>query len=505
MALQDGRQTGTARALAAIDLGNSSGRVHLGRLAGDRLVIREVYRFRNGPVRVAERWYWDILHILDEVETGLRHAAAEAGEAPLSIGVDSFGVDYCFLDRSDALMAPPRHMRDPRTHGLFAEVYKLLPRDALYRRTGTMEIEINTLVQLLADRREQPWLHDNARSLLFTPDFIAWWLSDRHVSEVTIASTSQLVDPAARSWARDVAERLAIPTHFLNPLVEPGSVIGPVRPSLVQSLGLAAGSHVVAVASHDTSAAVAAAPLASPATAFISLGTWSLLGREIAEPLVSAAACAENFTNECGAGGRIVFHKILMGLWLLQECHARWRMQHPALDHDAIHAAAAQARPLQFVFDVNDPGFVAPENMLQAIAAWFEERGLAAPRTVGEFARAIYDSLALSYREAIAALEVLLRAPVPDIHIVGGGAKAAVLCQAVADATGRIVHTGPEEAAVAGNMICQLMAGRALADLEEGRALVRRSTAIGRYQPAPGDAWDDAARRLRQIAGRTAG
>ena len=504
MALQDRsrRRAGSELALVAIDLGSSNGRVHLGGLDEDRLVVREIHRFWNGPVRVAERWYWDILHILNEVEIGLGRATEEAGRAPLSIGVDSFGVDYCFLDKGEALMASPRHMRDPRTRGLFAEVYKLLPRETLYRRTGAMEIEINTLLQLFAERREQPWLQENAHSLLFTPDLIAWSLSGRRVSEVTIASTSQLVDPATRNWATDVAERLAIPTRFLNPLIEPGTVIGPVRQQLAASLGLAAESRVVAVASHDTSAAVAAAPLESATTAFISLGTWSLLGREIPEPLVSEAACEENFTNECGAGNRIVFHKILMGLWLLQECRERWTNDHPSLDYDAIHAAAAKEPPLKVVFDVGDPCFVAPGNMLGAIDAWFRVRGLPVPRTIGQITRSIYDSLALSYRAAIEALETVLQSPVRSIHIVGGGTRAPILCQAVADATGRVVLTGPEEAAVAGNMICQLIAGGMLANLEEGRALVRRSTEIGRYEPSPGDAWNDAFQRLHQIAGR---
>ncbi len=258
---RSGRQAGSAMALVAVDLGSSNGRVHLGGLDGDRLVVREIHRFWNGPVRIGERWYWDILHILNEVEVGLRRAAEEAGGAPLSIGVDSFGVDYCYLDKGEALMALPRHMRDPRTRGLYGDVYALLSQAALYKRTATAEVEINTLLQLFAERREQPWLQDNAHSLLFAPDFVAWALSGRLVSELTIAATSQLVDPATRDWARDVAERLAIPTHFFNPLVEPGTVIGPVRQPLATSLGLAPGSRVVAVASHDTAAAVVATPL----------------------------------------------------------------------------------------------------------------------------------------------------------------------------------------------------------------------------------------------------
>jgi rhamnulokinase len=488
--------------LIAIDLGSSGGRVYLGGLAGDRLTSRQIHRFPNGPVRIGERWYWDILRILDEVETGLRLAAEEAGERPLTIGIDSFGVDYCLIDGAGALMASPRHMRDPRTRGLFSEVYKLVPREWLYQRTGAMEIEINTLLQLIAERAEQPWLQANASSLLFVPDFVAWVLSGRRVSELTIASTSQLVDPMTRSWAADVAERLAIPRRLLNPLVEPGTIIGPVLPALTAALGLPAGSAVVAAASHDTSAAIAAAPIEPGGTAFISLGTWSLLGLELSRPVLSNAALRENFTNECGAGGRIVFHKILIGLWLLQECRRRWVVERPALDYDAIHAAAAAEEPLRFVFDPADPRFVAPDDMLAALVSWFTERERTAPKTVGEVASAIYDSLALSYRGAVEALEEVVGSPVRAIHVVGGGARAPALCQATANATGRPVLAGPAEAAVTGNMICQLIARGRLSGLEEGRALVRRSTHMESYVPAAVEAWDRAWRLLQQSSER---
>ena len=223
---------GAGGKLVAIDLGSSGGRVYLGDVADGRLCTQEIHRFANGPVRLGERWYWDILRLWDEVQVGLRLAAGQAGDQPLTIGVDSFGVDYCLLDATGALMAPPRNMRDARTRGLFPELYRLLPREALYRNTGAMEIEINTSLQLFAEAREQPWLHASAAKLLFVPDFVAWALSGRMVSEVTIASTSQLLDPTVRGWADAVIAGLGIPRRLLAPLVEPGSVIGPVRPAL---------------------------------------------------------------------------------------------------------------------------------------------------------------------------------------------------------------------------------------------------------------------------------
>jgi len=477
---------GAGGKLVAIDLGSSGGRVYLGDVADGRLCTQEIHRFANGPVRLGERWYWDILRLWDEVQVGLRLAAGQAGDQPLTIGVDSFGVDYCLLDATGALMAPPRNMRDARTRGLFPELYRLLPREALYRNTGAMEIEINTSLQLFAEAREQPWLHASAAKLLFVPDFVAWALSGRMVSEVTIASTSQLLDPTVRGWADAVIAGLGIPRRLLVPLVEPGSVIGPVRPALAAELGLAAESEVVAVASHDTAAAVAATPLeAGGDGAFISLGTWSLLGRELAAPELGAAALRHNFTNECGAGGRIVFHKILPGLWLLQECRRRWAADRPGLGYADIHAAALSEASSRFVFDVEDAAFVAPSDMPAAIARWFTERDKAPPQTIGELARAVYDSLALCYRAAIGALEEITGTVVGVLHVVGGGAEAAVLCQATADATGRTVVAGPVEAAVAGNMVGQLIARGVLADLEAGRALVRRSSRIVVYAPRP--------------------
>ena len=488
--------SGDVEALIAIDLGSSTGRVHLGRVIGDRLETREVHRFSNGPTRIGERWYWDILRIADEAATGVRVAGAASRGLPATIGVDSFGVDYCLLDAAGALLALPRHMRDPRTRGLYEEIYRTISPSELYARTGAMEIEINTLAQLVAERREQPWLQQNAASLLFVPDFITRMLSGRRVNEITIASTSQFVDPTTRGWALDVAERVGVPSRLFNPLVEPGTAIGPVQPSLIERLGLTAGSLMVASASHDTSSAIAAAPLADDA-AFISLGTWSLLGRELPAPVLSAAALRDNFTNECGAGGRIVFHKILIGLWLLQECRRHWLIEWPQLDYGAIHAAAARQPPLQFVFDVADARFTVPDDMREAIASWFRERERPAPHTHGEVARAIYDSLALSYRTAVDALDEVVGAPVRSVHIIGGGALAPVLCQATADATGRPVLAGPVEAAVAGNMICQLIARGRLAGVKDGRAMMRRSSDLVSYQPRDVASWDAAWRRLR--------
>jgi rhamnulokinase len=477
----------------AVDLGSSGGRIYVGTLAGGRLKIEDVDRFGSAPVRIGQSWYWDLLHIWARVQEGLARAAARSGATSITIGVDSFGVDYALLGPDGRLFAPMRCMRDPRTQGLFARVYDVIPSAELYRRTGTMEMPINTLVQLVADRLEQPWLLREAGTLLFAADLITYCLSGRPVSEVTLASTSQFFDPRTRAWREDVLESLDLPTRILAPLVEPGTLIAPVQPDLRARLGLPTQTQVVAVASHDTAAAFAATPLrADVSAAVISLGTWSLFGLERTAPNLSEDSQRANFSNECGVQGRIVYHKILMGLWLVQECLRVWRAANGGLDFAALHRAADEAPALCFVFDPNDPGFIAPDDMPTRIAGWFEDRRRAAPVGIGAIVRSIYESLALSYRQALERLETLEGARFTQVHIVGGGAQAPLLCQAVSNAIGRPVLAGPAEATALGNVLSQFVATGAMSDFAEGRALVAHSFPPVIYEPRERAAWEAA-------------
>lgn len=469
------------RGLVAVDLGNSSGRVILGRVENDRLETEEVHRFPNGSVRREDGLFWDIEHIEREVDEGLRRAARAADGAPLSIGFDSFGVDFVLLDGDDRLSAPPRHMRDPRTQGVYAEIDRLIDPRTLYARTGTVAMEINTAAQLFVEARERPAPAAAARSMLFVPDYLAWRLTGLRVTETTIAATSQLLDPVSRGWARDVAEALGVPGRILNPLVEPGTVIGPVGPDAARRLGLAAGSVVAAAGAHDTAAAVAAAPITSEDSVFISLGTWALLGRERRKPDLSEASRLAGLTNECGVDGRIVHHKILPGLWLIQECLRIWLRERGDLTFADLHAAAEREPEGRFVFDATDPRLTAPENMPEAIRALFVERGSPAPEGIGATTRAVYDSLAVVFSRAIA--DIAGARPAREVHIVGGGAKAPALCRAIARAAGVTVTSGPEEATSLGNLIVQLLARGEIASLEEGRALVAASCPVSIARP----------------------
>ncbi len=485
--------------LIVLDLGNASGRAYVGTLEDEWLRTEEVYRFANGPSVLGARWYWDVLRLYAELMEALRRVAAHIGDAPATIGVDAWGVDYAYLDASGALMAPMRHMRDPRTDGVYEAIHCRLSRDELYRRTGAMTIQINTLAQLYAERGEQPWLQDAAATLLFTSDLINYFLTGRKVSEVTIASTSQFLDPARRDWRPDVLSDLGLPSHFLPPLVEPGVILGPLLPEVRKATGLGENVLVVAVAGHDTAAAIAATPFTpTRRAAFLSVGTWSLLGREIDAPDLSAASLDSNFTNECGVGGTIVHHKILCGLWLVQECRRMWSKTAP-LDYADLDRAAAASSPLAFVFDPDDPLFLSPVDMPAAIASWFRNRGLPAPDGVGQIARAIYDSLALNQRHSVDALARANQGVFEEINLVGGGVQAALLAQATADATGAPILAGPQEATVAGNMLCQLIAAGRIGGLDEGRAIVRSSSNLTTYRPHQRSAWETAYATFRAL------
>ncbi len=485
--------------LIVLDLGNASGRVYLGALEDERLRTEEVYRFANGPSRLGRRWYWDVLRLHAEMMEGLRRVAERIGDAPATIGVDAWGVDYAYLDSSGALLTLMRHMRDPRTDGVYEEIHRRLSRDELYRRTGAMTIQINTLAQLFAERREQPWLQDAAATLLFTSDLINFFLTGRRVSEVTIASTSQFLDPARRDWRPDVLSDLGLASHFLPPLVEPGVVLGPILQEVRRATGLGERVQVVAVAGHDTAAAVAAAPFTpGKRTAFLSAGTWSLLGQEIGAPNLTAASRDSNFTNECGVGGTIVHHKILCGLWLVQECRRIWSTT-ATLDYADLDRAAAASSPLAFVFDPDDPRFLSPPDMPAAIMSWFRDRGLPAPEGVGPIARAIYDSLALNQRHSLEALMQSDHRAIEEINLVGGGVQSALLAQATADATDAPILAGPREATVAGNMLCQLIAEGRISSLQQGRAIVRRSNDLSTYRPGERAAWEPAYAAFRTL------
>jgi rhamnulokinase len=474
-------------AVAAVDLGASGGRVMAGQVSDSGISIDEVHRFPNVPVTVGGTLYWDILRLYADVQQGLQAAAHEFPLA--SAGIDSWGVDYGLIDSSGALLGNPVHYRDARTDGVAARIHASLPADELYAVTGIAQLPLNTIYQLAAT----PML-PHAQLMLLIPDLLAYWLTGVAGAEVTNASTTSLLDIRAQTWAADVIEKVGLPPRIFPPLRRPGDIIGsfflPNQRRSFRSPPL----PLIAVGSHDTASAVAAVPATGTAFAYISSGTWSLVGLELPAPVLTEASRAAHFTNETGVDGTVRYLRNVAGLWLLQESLRRW----PEASLDALLAAAARAPALKYVIDPDDPAFLAPGDMPGRIASWLADRGEAAPAEPAETVRCILDSLALAHRRAIWQAQTLSGRHVDVVHIVGGGSRNALLCQLTADATGLPVLAGPAEATALGNTLVQARAlGAAPADLAGMRALVRSTQPLQAYAPSGGTAaWAAAEARV---------
>lgn len=485
----------TELTVAAVDLGAASGRVMLGRVGPGRLDLRQTARFPNGPVAVRGTLHWDVLRLWTGVLDGLRAAAASTA-APASVGVDAWGVDYGLLDAAGALVGNPVHYRDRRTAGVPERVAGQVGDEELYATTGLQRLPINTLYQL-ASQRGTPALAA-ARTLLLMPDLISYWLTGEVGAEATNASTTQLYDVRRRAWSSALADRLGLPAGLLPPLREPGDRIGPLLPEVAEQTGLPAGTPVVAVGSHDTASAVVAVPAAGDRFAYISCGTWSLVGLELDGPVLTEAARLANFTNEGGVDRRIRFLRNVMGLWLLQESQADWTAAGLPVRLGSLLAEAASLPPLRMLVDPDHPSFLPPGPMPARIAAECRRTGQPAPGTPAQTVRCILDSLALAYRRTIRQAAELSGRDVDVIHLVGGGARNTLLCQLTADACGRPVLAGPVEATALGNILVQARAlGAPLPDLAAMRALLRDTHPVETYHPTGGEPpWAAADARL---------
>jgi len=485
-----------ATAVAAVDLGASGGRVMMGTVGrGQQLELQELHRFPNVPVRVLGTLHWDVLALFRGVLDGLG-AAARAGAGLASLGIDTWGVDYGLLDADGTLLGNPVHYRDTRTEGMAGQVLARVPAAELYAITGIQQLPLNTIFQLAASAGT-PQLAA-ARTLLMIPDLLAYWLTGQAGAEVTNASTTQLYDVRAQAWATSLMTRVGIPPGIFPPLRRPGDIIGELLPRITTETGLATPVPVLAVGSHDTASAVAAVPAQGPGFAYISCGTWSLVGMELPGPVLSEASFKANFTNEAGIDGTIRYLRNVMGLWLLQESMRTWSARGTPADLDTLLAAAAAAPALRAMVDPDDPDFLTPGDMPGRIAHACRRTGQDPPADPGATVRCILDSLALAYRRTIAEVQELSGRHVDTVHIVGGGARNALLCQLTADACGLPVVAGPVEAAALGNVLVQARAlGAAPDDLAGMRQLLRQTQNLHRFAPSHGRAraWDEAAGR----------
>jgi sugar (pentulose or hexulose) kinase len=470
--------------VAGVDLGASSGRVIAARVSSNGVELHEVSRFPNEPVLAGGTLHWDILRLYADVLNGLKEASAAFPLA--SVGIDSWGVDYGLLDATGALISNPVHYRDARTHGVTIPVS---PAD-LYAVTGIQHLAFNTIYQLAAAAGTPAMT--SAQTLLLIPDLFAYWLTGSVGAELTNASTTSLLDVSSRKWASGIMRQAGISPALFPPIRQPGDVIGAITADIAGSVPL------VAVGSHDTASAVAAVPSSGLNFAYISCGTWSLVGMELAAPVLTEESRLANFTNEAGLDGTVRYLRNVSGLWLLQECLRHWGSSAPPLD--SLLAKAAATEPLRFVIDADDPVFMSPGDMPSRITGWLTTRGAAAPRTPGEIVRCIMDSLALAHRRAVLAVQSLSGRHADVVHIVGGGSRNGLLCQLTADAIGLPVVAGPAEATAVGNVLVQAGALGAAPDSLEGmRQLVRSNRAgvgLQRFKPSGKDRlWSAAAQQ----------
>ncbi|GAC1615486.1 MAG: rhamnulokinase family protein [Ktedonobacteraceae bacterium] len=475
----------------AFDLGASSGRAVVGQFADDQLRIVDVHRFHNEPVRVHGHLYWDILRLFHEMKQALIHARLQGHANIQSIGVDTWGVDFGLLNTQGELLANPYHYRDDYTLGCLEEVVQQVPRTEIFHHTGIQFLPFNTIYQLSALKKIGSPLLAQAEALLLIPELLRYFLTGERMSEWTIASTTQLCNPYTRSWDASLIEKLGLSAHLFGRLVEPGTRAGLLLPAICSEVGLPS-LPVIAVAEHDTASAVAAVPAANADFAYLSCGTWSLLGTETTGPLINEQALSFNVTNEGGVNGTSRLLKNVTGLWLLQECRRIWRNEGMHFSYADEQMWLMQARPFQAFINPDHAMFMSPSHMPRQIQQYCDETGQYVPQAPGELLRCIIESLALRYRSVLEQIELLVHKRFTGLHIVGGGAQNVVLCQYTANALNRPVWAGPYEATAVGNLLVQYIALGHMDNLQHARNVVRSSFPIQTYAPADTLQWNEA-------------
>jgi rhamnulokinase len=464
----------------AIDLGASSGRVILGKISKDSIEYEEIARFENGPVSRGNELFWDIRKLRQSVLAGLSKLA---NLELVSIGVDSWAVDYALVDSEGELLREPHHYRDERNHRGVESVSSKVSAEELFAANGLQFLTFNSLYQLAVDQDEQPGLTSKAFKALLIPDLFNLWLTGKFAAERTNASTTGLLDPSTKSWNEKLIDKLGLKLSLLGNVVSEGTYLGSITDSVARETGLSNSTQVVTVGSHDTASAFVAVPSTKPGSLFISSGTWSLLGIELDEPILGEAARKANFTNEGGVDGRVRFLKNVTGLWLLQESVRHWgEIGRTYSIEELIQDVPAEA--FGSVVDVNDASFLAPGDIPARIQEFCAKSNQEVPQSDTEIVRVIFDSLIAKYQEVIQELESITGTRIERIHVVGGGSQNDLLNQLTANATGLEVYAGPVEATAIGNLVVQARAAKVLSgSLEDLRALIARSFEIRKFTP----------------------
>lgn len=479
---------GQEKRYIAIDLGAESGRVILGAVSSDKLDMQEIHRFDNGPMKEDGSLRWDFNGLFSEIKTGIAEAVRQSKGQISGIGVDSWGVDYGLLDENEQLIESPYHYRDSRTDGMMEKAFELMDKRSIYEKSGLQFMQFNTVYQLLAAHLGSSQALARARKLLFIADLVSYYLCGRAYAEYTLASTSQLMDMKKGQWSKEIFDKLGLPMDIMPEVVQPGTIVGRLKQQICEELGCGP-IDIIAAGSHDTASAVAAVPTTGGRWAYLSSGTWSLLGIETSEAIINERSFDFPFTNEGGVKNTIRFLKNIMGLWLLQECRRQWQRQGLELSYAELTAMAEKAEPFVGYLNPDRDEFISPGNMPEKINGYLEQTGQKRLDDKGQISRLILESLAFKYRFVAEAIEEITSETIEVLHIVGGGSRNELLCQFAADATGKKVMAGPVEATAIGNIMMQAIATGQINSLGQGRELVRKSFGVKEYKPEETAAW----------------
>jgi len=475
----------------AVDLGAESGRVMLGSVSADKVVLEEIHRFGNGPIEENGSLRWDFKKLFSEIKTGIGKATKAAGAQVWGIGIDSWGVDFGLLDADGELIENPYHYRDSQTNGITEKAFKLMSKREIYENTGLQFLQFNSVYQLLAMRLKNSVAMAKATNLVFIADLFSYLLCGKIFAEYSLASTSQFMDMKTGKWSKEVLDGLSLPTEIMPKIIRPGTVVSQLSAEIGTEL-LCGPVPVIAIGSHDTASAVAAVPTAGDANwAYLSSGTWSLMGVEVPQAIINDKTFKYEFTNEGGVENTIRLLKNIMGLWLTQECRRQWQREGTDLSYAELTAMAEKAEPFARHIDVDYSGFLAPGDMPKRINDYLKETGQKPIGDKGQMTRTILENLALKYRSTMEAVEDVAGHKIDVLHIVGGGIQNELLCQFTANALGRKVITGPIEATASGNILMQAIATGQIKSLAEARQIVRNSFELKEYEPQETALWQE--------------
>jgi len=486
------------KAYIAIDLGASSGRVMLGEVDANTIRLEEIHRFENGPITVGDSIRWDFTKSMSEIKVGLAKAITTCAHPISGIGVDSWGVDFGLIDAEGALIEEPYHYRDSRNEPMMERAFEVMDRRGIYENSGIQLMSINSLYQLMAAQKGSSDSLQLARHLVFIADLVSYHLCGELFSEYSLASTSQLLDMQTGQWSKAIFEQLQLPIGLMSKIIAPGTVVGKLKETVCSELNCEP-IEVIAVGSHDTASAVAAVPVENSNWAYLSSGTWSLMGVEVPEAIVNDQTYGYELTNEGGVENTIRLLKNIMGLWLVQECRTQWQREGEDFSHGELVTLSQKAQPFVARINPNDPSFLAPGDMPKRLNEFLKQTGQSPLDNKGQLIRVVLESLAMTYRLTLQKLEQVIGKRIEVLHMVGGGIQNELLCQFGANALGRKVIAGPVEATALGNILMQAKANGQIQSLAEGRKLIRQSIALKEYEPSDTDLWNGEYQKSKQI------